>query len=201
MTAQELKNLRIDLRLKQDEFAQRLNISRGYLNRLESGKTVISDNLLQRISSIFETPKESKHPTIPFFDIETSSTPLSLFEGTLETRHTNLDLPGFQGSSFAITISSHAMYPAIESGSMIICKEVTDKSIILYGEIFLIVTKDYRFVRRLKRSDKKGYVTCCADNHNGHDSKRGLTFQDVEVPVDKILYLYLVMGSIKRLAI
>jgi transcriptional regulator with XRE-family HTH domain len=202
LTNEELTRLRKDLRLTQDQMAEKLGITRSYLNRLESGKTMISDNVLLRINSLFASaPKKESGYLIPYFDIDATATPMEIFNEDTNIPSTSIDLPGFAGCDFAINVSGHALYPAIESGSMIICKKITDKSIILYGEIYFIVTKDYRFVRRLKKSSKKGYVLCAADNHNGRNSSAGLTYESVEIPVDKIIHLYIVKGAIKRLQI
>jgi transcriptional regulator with XRE-family HTH domain len=202
LTAQELIKLRKDLKMTQEQFADRLGINRSYLNTIEKEKQVISEGLVLKINSLFGSPPkvENKY-LIPYFDIDATATPMEIFEDDTTIPFTQIDLPGYAGANFAINVSGHALYPSIESGSMVICKKITDKSIILYGEIYFIVTQDYRFVRRIKKGKRKDTVLCVADNHNGRDSPMGLTYESVEIPIEKILHLYIVKGSIKRLQI
>lgn len=190
MTNGELYKLRNDLHMSQEAFANKIGISRSYLNRLENGKAHISENLVLKISSIFAPHSTPSKYLIPFFDIDATATPLEIFEDNSSFSHTKLDLPGFSGADFAIKISGHALHPAIENGSMIICKKVKDKSIILFGEIYFLVTSDYRFVRRIKKSNKKGHVLLVADEQ---------AYESIEIPIDKIIHLYIVKGAIKRL--
>jgi transcriptional regulator with XRE-family HTH domain len=201
LTGEELTKLRRDLRLTQEDMAERLNISRAYINRLESGKAMISDNIVLRINAIFAATPVAEIPKtlIPYVNIDITASPMSLFENPLSFPHTNLDLPGFQGSTLAINIAGDNMHPTVSPGSIVLCKEITDKSIIMYGEIFVVVTVDYRIVKRLKPSKKKGYVIAVSDNHTSHGDQDGIkSYSPVEIPIDKILKLYLVTGSIKR---
>jgi transcriptional regulator with XRE-family HTH domain len=199
MTPSDLKNLRIDLRMTQEVFAERLGISRTYLAALEKGRQTVSEGLLLKIEKLFRpAPAQEGRYLIPYYDIDATASPMEIFEENTNLPSTNMDLPGFAGCDFAINVAGHSMYPSIEAGSMILCKKITDKTIIMYGEVYFIVTKDYRMVRRLQRSQKKGWVNCVADNHNGHNSKNGLTYDNIELPMEKILHLYIVQGSIKR---
>ena len=200
MSPEELIKLRKELRLTQEQFADRLGLNRSYLNTIEKGKRIISEGLKLKIDSLFsDAPKSSSAYLIPYFDVDATATPMEIFNDQTSTPSAQMDLPGFAGCDFAINVAGHSMYPSIESGSMIICKKINDKSIILYGEVYLIVTQDYRMVKRVKKSSKKGYVICASDNHNGRTSTGGNTYEDVEIPIDKIIHLYLVKGAIKRL--
>lgn len=200
MTGEELYKFRKELRLTQAQMADRLDISTSYLNRLESGKAMISDNIILRIKAIFDNPvAATQKALIPYFDIDLLSTPMELFENPQSQPHVNLDLPGFKGASLSFNIAGDSMHPSIPSGSIVVCKEINDKSFIMYGEIYVVITDDYRIVKRLKASKKKGHVKAVSDNHTTHGDGDSKTYSPVEIPVAKILKLYLVTGSIKRL--
>lgn len=199
MTGKELGELRKRLNYKQEEFAERLEIRRTYLSTLEQSDDKISASIQLKIENLFSSGKKTGNDyPIPYYDIEATATPIEVFTNQTTIPHTDLDLPGFAGCDFAINVAGHSMYPTIESGSMVLCKKVNDKSLILYGEVYLIVTEDYRMVKRLKKSSKKGLIIAASDNHNGHDSPDGITYGSIEIPIDKIIFLYLVKGSIKR---
>jgi transcriptional regulator with XRE-family HTH domain len=200
MTGKELAKYRKAAHLTQDEFAERIGINRGSLSRIEGSEDPVSKSIMHRISLAFQPGREITNPKylINYYDIEATAMPMEIFHENPPTPSAKLDLPGFAGCDFAINVSGHSMYPTVESGSMIICKKIYDKSIILYGEVYFLVTNDYRMVKRLKKSKRAGYVIASSDNHNGHDSQSGKTYEDVEIPIDKIVHLYLVKGSIKR---
>ncbi len=200
MTGKDLAKYRKAARLTQEEFAERIGLNRGSLSRIEGSEDPVSKSIMHRINLAFQPGRErsdSKY-LINYYDIEATATPMEIFNDQTTVPSLKLDLPGFAGCDFAINVAGHSMYPSIESGSMILCKKVHDKSIILYGEVYFIVTDDYRMVKRLKKSRRTGWVIASSDNHNGHDSQSGKTYDDVEIPIDKIVHLYLVKGSIKR---
>jgi phage repressor protein C with HTH and peptisase S24 domain len=89
------------------------------------------------------------------------------------------------------------MYPTIETGSLILCRRVNDKSVIMYGEIYLMRTNDYLMVKRLQRPEARNAVLCTSDNFEQR-SEKFKRFEPFELPLDKILDLYLVKGIIKK---
>ena len=200
MTGKELAKYRKDAHLSQGEFAERIGINRASLSRIEGSNDPVSKSVMHRISLAFnaQKPEQEAKYLINYYDIEATATPMEIFNDQTTIPSAKLDLPGFAGCDFAINVAGSSMYPTIESGSMILCKKVYDKSIILYGEVYFIVTEDYRMVKRLRKSTKKGYVVAASDNHNGHDHPDGKTYADIEIQIDKIVHLYMVKGSIKR---
>ena len=199
MTGKELAKYRKDTRLTQEQFADRIGIHRTSLIRIEASDDPVSKSIIHKLNLAFkgDSPDKSRF-LINYYDIEATATPMEIFNDQTVIPSAKLDLPGFAGCDFAINVAGSSMYPSIENGSMILCKKVNDKSIILYGEVYFVVTNDYRMVKRLRKSTKKGHVVAASDNHNGHDHPDGKTYADIEIPVDKIVHLYLVKGSIKR---
>lgn len=200
MTGNELGKYRRDAHLTQGEFAERLGLNRASLSRIEGSEDLVSKSIMHRLSLAFKPVEKTDRAKflIDYYDIDATATPMEIFNDQSVIPSAQLDLPGFVGCDFAINVAGSSMYPSIENGSMILCKKVTDKTIIMYGEVYFVVTNDYRMVKRLRKSPKKGYVVCSSDNHNGHDHPDGKTYADIEIPIDKIVHLYLVKGSIKR---
>jgi phage repressor protein C with HTH and peptisase S24 domain len=200
MTGKDLAKYRRDAQLTQGEFAERLGLNRASLSRIESSQDPVSKSVMHKLSLAFKPVKQSERESylINYYDIDATATPMEIFNDQSVIPSAQLDLPGFAGCDFAINVAGSSMYPSIENGAMILCKKVMDKSIILYGEVYFVVTNDYRMVKRLRKSPRKGYVVCSSDNHNGHDHPDGKTYADIDIPIDKIVHLYLVKGSIKR---
>lgn len=199
MTGKDLAKYREETKLNQEQFAKRIGIHRTSLIRIEKSQDPVSKSIIHKLNLAFESNNlEKPRHLIYYYDIDATAMPLEIFSNKNVTPTAKLDLPGYAGSQIAVNIAGHSMYPTIESGSMVLCKEVEDKSIILYGEVYLIVTHDYRMVKRVKKHPKTGWIIAASDNHNGHSSESGKTYDDIELPINKILYLYLVTGSIKR---
>lgn len=51
--ANNLKNLRFQLKLSQEDFAEKLGCSREYISRLENNKELISQKMILKVVDIF----------------------------------------------------------------------------------------------------------------------------------------------------
>lgn len=90
-------------------------------------------------------------------------------------------------------ITGHSMEPELNNGDFIAMKEM--HSPIEYlpaGEIYGIVTDEYRTVKRIRLSDKDGFVRLIPTN-------KAPEYSEQEIPVSMILKIYAVLGSMHRL--
>lgn len=90
-------------------------------------------------------------------------------------------------------ITGHSMEPELNNGDFIAMKEM--KSPIQYlpaGEIYGIVTEDYRTVKRMTPSDKDGFVRLIPTNKSPE-------FKPQDIPVSMICKVFAVLGSMHRL--
>lgn len=147
---------------------------------------------------VAETKSKFGKSLISYYDVDAIASPMEVFNDQTVKPTSLINIPGFADCDFAVNVYGHSMYPTIESGMIILCKKVSDKTIILPGEIYFIITPDYRMVKRLKKSDRVGYLMACSDNQNGKNSPDGQTYEPVEIPVAQILHLYIVRGSVRR---
>jgi len=205
--------------LNQEQFADLLMISESYLAKLETGAVPISPKSeiklqikLRQIVSKFEgkqsmaedeqavyaTKHSPPNKPIPYYDVDVMLTPIEVFNDQTTVPAYEIDMPGFSDCAFAINVFGHSMYPTIESGTIVFCKEIKDKSLIIPGEVYFIVTDDYRMVKRILKSEKVNHVIASSDNHNGHDNPDGRTYGSVDIPLSKIRKLYIVKGNVKR---
>lgn len=218
------EKLKIELKrqkITQEELAERIGISRNYLIVLtkeyrlkgdykekiiaalnlksdffedEDVNTYVNNNLVKE-----PIPKYIKKTAgIPYYDVDVSASQVEMFNDKKEIPNLHYNIPGFEDCDFAVPVFGHSMYPTYENGTVIMCKKINDKTLIIFGEAYLIVTKDYRMVKRLQRSELVGYVVACSDNEEERNAKGQRKYEPVDVPVDKILHLYLIKGVIKR---
>ena len=89
-------------------------------------------------------------------------------------------------------LTGHSMEPELSNGDIIAMKELTTPIAYLpAGEIYGIVTDEYRTVKRMGKSTKEGYVRLIPTNHAPEYSEQ-------EIPISMIKRIYAVMGSIRK---
>lgn len=90
-------------------------------------------------------------------------------------------------------ITGHSMEPELNNGDFIAMKEM--HSPIQYlpaGEIYGIITEDYRTVKRIRMADQKGFVRLIPTNKSPE-------YAEQEIPIEMIRKVYAVLGSMHRL--
>lgn len=89
-------------------------------------------------------------------------------------------------------LTGHSMEPEISNGDIIALREVTTPIQYLpAGEIYGIVTEEYRTVKRIRLSQKEGFVRLIPSNKSEE-------FCEQEIPINMILKVYAVLGSIRK---
>lgn len=90
-------------------------------------------------------------------------------------------------------ITGHSMEPELNNGDFIAMKEMTSPIEYLpSGEIYGIVTDDYRTVKRMTSSNKPGFIRLIPTNKSPE-------FQPQDIPVNIIRKVYAILGSMHRL--
>ena len=82
-----------------------------------------------------------------------------------------------------VRVSGASMEPEIKSGSYIAIRPVYDPSCISWGQIYVIVTDDFRLVKHVDRNHDPSFLTLRSTNP---------AYADMEMPRDKITGLFLV---------
>ena len=89
-------------------------------------------------------------------------------------------------------ITGHSMEPEINNGDIIALREIKDISFLPYGEIYAIVTRnDMRTVKRIGPSANP-------DNYTLIPTNKSPEYGIQELPKDKILRIFEVMGCMKK---
>lgn len=90
-------------------------------------------------------------------------------------------------------LTGHSMEPELNNGDFIAIKEMTDPIEYLpLGEIYAIVTANYRTVKRMTSSEKDGFVRLIPTNKSPE-------FKPQDIPVNMIRKVFAVLGSMHRL--
>lgn len=195
-----------------------LKVGNGRLGKMVSNKTEIKDHLLEKILNEFPDlskrwlmtgegdmllhtavkPTNQTNRKVPYYEIDVSASVVGVFtDSAIEAPSSELSVPGLEDCDFAVPVYGNSMYPIYENGTIIVCKEIENKQLINYGEVYFIVTRDYRMVKRLQRGNTES--TILAESENQEKRPNGKPkYEPLELPVDEILKLYLVKGCVKR---
>lgn len=103
-------------------------------------------------------------------------------------------------SETAIRVYGNSMVPNYPAGCVIGVKMHTD-SFIEPGRVYVIETRDNRYLKRLYYNDEKTAFHCLSDNHMKYEDgpRNGkYIYQDFEIPIKEVIRLHRVIGVIKR---
>lgn len=102
-----------------------------------------------------------------------------------------VSFPNIRGAQYWVDISGKSMSPLIDPGDVIAIKKVEDwPTNILYGEVYALVTEQYRTVKRVRRSDQEGYIRLVPENPD---------YDPQDIPAASVVALYQVLGCAKKL--
>lgn len=129
-------------------------------------------------------------PLIPGYYFDVMAAPIESFKNKTIVPSFQMSIPGFEDCDMNFFYPEQGMSPTLSPGCMVLSMSITDLTLIIPGEMYFIITTDYKIVRRLNKSKKREVYLAVADNIEGN-------YQDVEIPLSKIILLYLVKGAIQ----
>ena len=99
-------------------------------------------------------------------------------------------VPDFKDVDFLIPLKGDSMMPSYQSGDLIACRTITDRTFLIWGRAYLIASRSHGIiVKRLFPGTNADHLTCRSDN---------AAFPDFEIPeTDEIHGLALVVGLIR----
>lgn len=103
-------------------------------------------------------------------------------------------------SESAIRVYGNSMVPNYPAGCVIGLKLHTD-SFIEPGRVYVVETRENRYLKRLYYTKDRKSFHCLSDNQMKYDDgprKGELYYQDFEIPIDEVIKLHRVVGVIKR---
>ena len=150
------------------------------------GEMLKSDN---NTPAVAEPQLPSGVPMLPFDAFAGIGTDV---EGVnLDTIEERYVVPLFDGMKmdFMISVRGSSMYPKYNSGDVVACRMVQELLFVQWNKVYVLDTISQGvIIKRLKKSDKEGFVICKSDNEQ---------YEPFEIPMSDIRTIALVVGVIR----
>ena len=150
------------------------------------GEMLKSDN---NTPAVAEPQIPSGVPMLPFDAFAGIGTDV---EGVnLDTIEERYVVPLFDGMKmdFMIPVRGSSMYPKYNSGDVVACRMVQELLFVQWNKVYVLDTISQGvIIKRLKKSDKEGFVICKSDNEQ---------YEPFEIPMSDIRTIALVVGVIR----
>lgn len=150
------------------------------------GEMLKSDN---NTPAVAEPQIPSGIPMLPFDAFAGIGTDV---EGVnLDTIEERYVVPLFDGMKmdFMIPVRGSSMYPKYNSGDVVACRMVQELLFVQWNKVYVLDTISQGvIIKRLKKSDKEGFVICKSDNEQ---------YEPFEIPMSDIRTIALVVGVIR----
>lgn len=128
---------------------------------------------------------------VPYFDVDFCGGFDMMLNDQTAVPAGYINFPQYNRADSWANISGHSMEPLISHGDIIALRKIEDwQTFILYGEIYGIMTEEYRTVKRIRKSDNPDNLLLEPIN-KGYDS--------TEIPKAVITGVWQVLGCAKRL--
>lgn len=189
-------------RMTQAEFARRISVDPSNMSKHLSGRLPITDSLINRIVVDMGISKKwlmsgadvpfSKHSQIdevtgtslksvkngiPVYDIDVTAGGEELSSMFTVDRITGyVALPRLSSDSLIVHVSGDSMQPEIIDGGMVVIRPVAPGSPIIWGQVYVVVTDDFRrvkFLRRHPSDDSKVILHSANPNYDDMEVDRG----------------------------
>lgn len=127
---------------------------------------------------------------VPYYDVDAAAGNVAIFnEDKTEYIKQYISVPAFADCDMFINISGNSMYPKYCSGELVALKKIEDRDVVAFGEAYVIVTKEQRFLKYIRKGSDKMHWTLCSEHNE---------YEPFEIPIKKVLHLYIVKGKITK---
>lgn len=213
-----IKSLRVHFGLNSGEFASKAGIDPRNYSSIETGKRTIGERVLRDICNAFDvnidwiltgegdmlkggssirhengsSPQINyENKGVPYYDVDFIAGFDLVQNDQTQTPSCYIDFPQYNNSTYWVNITGKSMEPLISQGDMIAIKELPDwQTYILYGEIYAIVTDEYRTIKKIRKGSDGNNILLVPLNPE-YDSQ--------EIPKSIIRSVFQVNGCVKRI--
>lgn len=103
-----------------------------------------------------------------------------------------IDFKPYNKADYWVNVTGHSMDPLISHGDIIAIKKLNDwKTYYLPGEIYAIVTDEFRTIKKIRKGDNEGEVLLVPENLEDFDPK--------PISISLIRDVYQVLGCMKKI--
>ena len=197
------------------ELAEILGYTKSSFSQILNGKVPLSDKFLDKLCSLdsninkvwimenkgemLKSNNNTPAVTEPQLPSGVPMLPFDAFAGIgADVEGVNLDtieeryvVPLFDGMKmdFMISVRGSSMYPKYNSGDVVACRMVQELLFVQWNKVYVLDTISQGvIIKRLKKSDKEGFVNCKSDNEK---------YEPFEIPLSDIRTIALVVGVIR----
>jgi hypothetical protein len=200
MTGKEARYVLRQRRVSLTDLASRLGISPQALGSRLNAETFSHSRQLEINKVMGEDIFDVSVPLTdrqPILDIRVSAGTGVGLEGDEHTVTEYVSVPAMNGC-IGITVYGDSMYPTYSAGDVIFVRPIPVLDDIDYGRTYLIITQSDRLLKNILPS--KHDATCLRlQSINESTNRQGdRLYPDRDIPKEYILYLYKVVGSLRR---
>jgi predicted transcriptional regulator len=161
-----------------------------YYNDKTSNKQVNRKSksiIIEQSNAIVSTNKG-----VPYYDVDfVGGFDMVLNDQTLNPNF-YIDFKPFNDADLWINITGKSMSPFISHGDIVALKKIESwKDFLLFGEIYALVTDEFRTIKIVGKGIDKDHLTLIPYN-------KGKEFSEQQIPARLINHLFRVKGSIKK---
>jgi repressor LexA len=177
-----LTGLTSDITTKEDI----TNFNKNSLNR---NKIQPSQKLELKESQIIYDDPSHNPGAIPFYESDAFAGPMAAFNDGVEIPSSYIYSPGFEDCTMACRASGDSMEDKVHAGDIIVCKQIHNKEILSYGDMYLIVTAEHRLLKVVRKGSERGWIILRSYNKE---------YDDIDIKLDDVLSLFLIKGVISK---
>lgn len=134
----------------------------------------------------------NNHQGVPYYDVDFVGG-FDLIENDQTSNPTyHIEFPQYDKADCWVNITGHSMEPGISHGDIMALRKIEDwNTYILYGEVYAIVTDEYRTVKKIRRSKLGDDFLRIIPTNEEYDEQ--------DIPKSVVLKVYQVLGVAKKL--
>lgn len=173
--------------IAQIEIADKLGVSKAYVNALFTGSSKFGKKSAEKWSEVFGFSKsflltgegsmfvdapviEETHANeltlVPLLPISAKGGSLNDFVSSVNLQDCEKIISPIKGADIAITISGDSMADEYPSGSIVLAKRINERAFIDWGKVYVLDTCNGAVVKTLTPSQKEDCVRCVSINPN-----------------------------------
>nr|WP_314698888.1 helix-turn-helix domain-containing protein [uncultured Prevotella sp.] len=173
--------------ITQSEIAEKLGVSKAYVNALFTGKRAFGKKQAEAWVNLFglsaswlltgegemltgvQTEQTIQSSTddihlIPLLPVSAQGGSLNDFVVSIKEANCEKIISPIKGADYAMSVSGESMAPEYPSGSQILIKRIDEKAFIDWGRVYVLDTCNGTVIKRLFPSDTADKVLCKSIN-------------------------------------
>lgn len=171
--------------ITQSEIAEKLGVSKAYVNALFTGKRAFGKKQAEAWVNLFglsaswlltgegemltgdqtiQSSTESDIHLIPLLPVSAQGGSFNDFVVSIKESSCEKIISPIKGADYAMSVSGESMAPEYPSGSQILIKRINEKAFIDWGRVYVLDTCNGTVIKRLFPSDTADKVLCKSIN-------------------------------------